>query len=602
MSNLLEQASLVMIPSGYAEDIVYSEIPLDGSGDLQFTRASNGTRVNSAGLVEVCPWNLQTYSEDFTNAKYTVNQSSISANATTAPNGTTTADKLVENTANDQHFVYFTSQQIANNETRISVYAKAGGRTNLLMWESAITNAQCLFNLSTGVVTSSSSGNSANLSTTVGQIEDAGNGWYRCSFNYSTASGGGTIRLQLYTTTTSYTGDGTSGIFIWGLQENIGSTAKPYFPTTDRLNVPRLTYQNGGGGCPSLLLEKQSTNIVPYSEQLDNASWTKTYMSVTANATTSPDGTQNADTIANTGTSNTPEFYQLVSGTAIPYTISAYFKANTHTKALLRCYNGGTTTTPMATFNLSSGAVINTYGDATNATIVSIGNGWYRCSMTFTSVSTSLYPQIQNLADSATFDSGYNYFYNYTTTGSVYAWGAQLEASSYATSYIPTTSSSATRVADACFKTGISSLIGQTQGVIFVQGSRFALDSVKSALFAALENTSTGATIRIQYSQSLNILYADVFDGTSFSAQLQGPFIAVGQTFKAALAYKNNDFAFVVNGSVVATDTSGSVPATNDLKINTSIYGNLDGGLQESQLALFKTRLTNAELQSLTTL
>ena len=230
MSDLLNKASLVMIPSGYKEDVVYSAVPSDGSGDLALTRASNGTRVNSAGLVEVCPWNLQTYSEDFTNAKYTVNQSSISANATTAPNGTTTADKLVENTANDQHFIYFTSQQIANNETRISVYAKAGGRTNLLMWESAITNAQCLFNLSTGVVTSSSSGNSANLSTTVGQIEDAGNGWYRCSFNYSTASGGGTIRLQLYTTTTSYTGDGTSGIFIWGVTRKHRLNRKTLFP------------------------------------------------------------------------------------------------------------------------------------------------------------------------------------------------------------------------------------------------------------------------------------------------------------------------------------------------------------------------------------
>jgi hypothetical protein len=53
MSNLLEQASLVLIPSGYKEDVVYSEIPLDGSGDMNLTRASNGTRINSAGLVEV---------------------------------------------------------------------------------------------------------------------------------------------------------------------------------------------------------------------------------------------------------------------------------------------------------------------------------------------------------------------------------------------------------------------------------------------------------------------------------------------------------------------------------------------------------------------
>ena len=68
--NLLDQASLVMIPSGYKEDVVYSQIPTNGNGDLSFTRASNGTRINSAGLVEVCPWNLLTYSEQFDNAAW----------------------------------------------------------------------------------------------------------------------------------------------------------------------------------------------------------------------------------------------------------------------------------------------------------------------------------------------------------------------------------------------------------------------------------------------------------------------------------------------------------------------------------------------------
>ena len=93
MSTLLEQASLVMIPSGYKEDVVYSQIPTSGAGDLSFTRASNGTRINSAGLVEVCPWNLQTYSEDFSNASWAKNNSPVmSYNVATAPNGTMTAD------------------------------------------------------------------------------------------------------------------------------------------------------------------------------------------------------------------------------------------------------------------------------------------------------------------------------------------------------------------------------------------------------------------------------------------------------------------------------------------------------------------------------
>ena len=106
MSNLLEQASLVMIPSGYKEDVVYSEIPINGAGDLAFTRASNGTRINSQGLVEVVPWNLLQESETFSNAVWTKQDSSITANATTAPNGTLTADKLVENTSTSAHSVW----------------------------------------------------------------------------------------------------------------------------------------------------------------------------------------------------------------------------------------------------------------------------------------------------------------------------------------------------------------------------------------------------------------------------------------------------------------------------------------------------------------
>ena len=74
---LLGQASLVLIPSGYKEDVVYSQIPTDGSGDLSFTRASNGTRINSAGLVEVVAWNLLTYSEEFSNAVWNKLNSTI---------------------------------------------------------------------------------------------------------------------------------------------------------------------------------------------------------------------------------------------------------------------------------------------------------------------------------------------------------------------------------------------------------------------------------------------------------------------------------------------------------------------------------------------
>jgi hypothetical protein len=108
MSNLLEQASLVLIPSGYKEDVVYSEIPLDGSGDMNFTRSSNGTRINSAGLVEVCPWNLVQNSENFS-AIWTAQNATITTNSLVAPNGTTTADSLIAaNAVNTYSGVYVT--------------------------------------------------------------------------------------------------------------------------------------------------------------------------------------------------------------------------------------------------------------------------------------------------------------------------------------------------------------------------------------------------------------------------------------------------------------------------------------------------------------
>jgi hypothetical protein len=582
-----------MIPSGYKEDTVYSAVPTDGSGDLAFTRASNGTRINSAGLVEVCPWNLQTYSEDFTNGKYTLNQASISSNATTAPNGTATADKLVENTANDQHFVYFTAEQIAYNETRISVYAKAGGRTNLLMWESAITNAQCLFNLSTGVVTSSSSGNAANLSTTVGQIEDAGNGWYRCSFNYSTSSGGGTIRLQLYTTTTSYTGDGTSGIFLWGLQENIGSTAKPYFPTTDRLNVPRLTYQNGGGGCPSLLLEKQSTNLVTYSEQFDNWSSISSSISITANNTISPDGTQNADKLVENN-QNVEHFIYSNVGTyaSAVYTVSVYAKAGERS-ILQLLFNGSTNIDAFANFDLTNGVA---YATSSTATMTAVGNGWYRCTITATLTAATL-PLVYFFIQTSTSATRAQAYAGNGTSG-LYLWGAQSEQSSYVTSLINTTSASATRVADECSKTGISSLIGQTEGTLFWQIQRNDTDN-DSRL--QISDGTTNNWLFVSIETGLNPrAYCNVGGVNQFSAY--GSAVS-NSTHKVAFAYKSNDFKVYIDGVAVITETSGSVPACTRLDVGSgSPSGPVVSTSLIKEVVLFKTRLTNAELASLTTI
>ena len=111
---------------------------------------------------------------------------------------------------------------------------------------------------------------------------------------------------------------------------------------------------------------------------------------------------------------------------------------------------------------MTTGAITNISAGSTPS-MTAFANGWWRISLTSTSTSS-----ISNAVAIGSTDATNNSANTASGTNGILVWGAQVEASSYPTSYIPTTSSSATRVADACFKTGISSLIGQTSGVLFV--------------------------------------------------------------------------------------------------------------------------------------
>lgn len=419
MSTLLEQASLVMIPSGYKEDVVDSQIPTDGSGDLSFTRASNGTRVNSAGLVEVCPWNLFQQSEDFSNAAWTKTNTTVTSNSITAPNGTLTADLIVPANATDGVIVQASLSFIVGTSYSLSVYGKKEDFNFLLLaLPSAAfptSNRVALFDLNNGTIASSTQ------SGTGAVITDVGSGWYRCSITITataTTSANVVIAARSSNNLTSL-GNGTDGIFIWGAQLNTGEL-KPYFPTTDRLNVPRLTYQNGGGGCPSLLLEKQSTNLVKYSEDYTQSNWNLQYATITANNTTSPDGTQNAHLLKEDSSNNFHRLYDsgIFISLSSTYTSSVFVKKASGTRNLRISFGGGFGE-QYVTFNVNNGTIV----AADNATgiIENFGDGWYRCIATATSGLVSNVNVIYWLTN------GNNETYQGDGTSGVYLWGSQLE-------------------------------------------------------------------------------------------------------------------------------------------------------------------------------
>jgi hypothetical protein len=568
--SLLEQASLVMIPSGYKEDVVYCPKPTDGSGDLTFTRASDGTRVNSSGLVENVPWNLLQESETFDNAIWQKSGISVTANAAENPlTGLTNADKLVADNANNFHYIY-EPITYTNDQYTLFAYIKADGYSWFVI-DSGLSDKYAYYNATTGVV-----GGTGSQSTAT--IESVGNGWYKAILTFTGVASSVGIYLSVRNANNggSFTGDGVGGILIYGAQLNYGSTAKPYFPTTDRQNVPRLTYE---GGCPSLLLEPQRTNLNTYSEDWSTG-WSGANTALTTNDTTSPDGTQNADKLGATG--GTAYYAKAITSSTGSNSFSVFMKYGNRQTQQIYAYAGGVYFA-QAVFDLQNGTVSSTISGT--AQIENYGNGWYRCTVTGSAV-YSIFVEIgiENISDGT-----------YT-----YCWGAQLEYdSSYPTSYIPTTSAAVTRVADVAYKTGISSLIGQTEGVFYAE---FIVPETQSPSFFSISDGTTSNRIIFGYYAGELKYFVNSSTGSFSTIGTIDASPTVGQVYKIAIAYKNNDFVVYKNGTNTNTLTTFTVPTSLSAMDNEG--GNAGQNIYASvkEILLFKTRLTNDQLSALTSL
>jgi hypothetical protein len=562
MSNILEQASLVLIPSGYKESKIYSQIPENGNGDLSFTRASNATRVNSAGLIEKVRTNELTYSEDFTNGAWFKTAASVTADATTAPNGTTTADKIVATATSGNHFVTRLST-VLTGEFTFSVFAKASEYSILKLQDVNAGVFNGTFDLSAGTA-----------SGTGAAIQSVGSGWYRCSVSY-TSSGSSVANALIGAPSTSinYVGDGTSGIFVWGAQLETG-VLTDYIPTTTAAvsvgmtaNVPRLDYL--GSSCPRLLLEPQRTNSVLYSEQFNNAAWATDGNGAgetkTANYAISPDGYQDADRIQLNRT-----------GGSYSRVRQDYVAAGTHTGSIYLKSNTG------------SSQKIWIRIDGSVSTKITITTSWQRFV-----VSGSTSAAIELFIDNTDAEIA--------TIADFLAWGAQIEAGAYATSYIPTLGTSVTRVADAASKTGISSLIGQTEGTIYAE---FTTSGSIMPVRNVINLNNGGSVDFIAGFYFNNLFYARMRANTGSLIDVTKSGLGEG-THKVAIAYAANDLTMYIDGVLVGQNTGASVSFASPLgevAIGESTTGLDQLGGTISQALLFKTRLSNTELAQLTTL
>jgi hypothetical protein len=521
--SLLDSASLIVTPNAYKEGKLYSVIPSDGSGDFTFTRATTATRVNSAGLVELVPYNLVSYSEQFDNAYWQkLNGATITSNSTTAPDGTLTADTLNVATSIYSGLSRVISGVSANYN--VSVYAKKNTKNWLYFIDVEGVNARAWFDLDNGVLGTVASGYTAT-------ITNVGNGWYRCTLANNNAQTLGYYQLGLADANNGLTPSSSGSAFIWGAQLVEGTTALPYQKTETRLNIPRLDYSLGG--CPNILLEPQRTNIATYSE--DITQWAGS-LSVTANNTISPDGTQNADKVTSSGSTQTR--YKSFSGNA--NCTASIFAKKVDSDYILISY--GQPATRYAIFRFSDG-VCTTATSGITTTSTNYGNGWWRFSMSTTSLSAG-YIELCPNANGTSRDSA----------GSCYVWGAQYEnLASYATSYIPTTTASVTRNKDTTVEKDLTSFgIGNSYTLLF--DLTMATEDSNKILFY-LKNSAG----------------ADSFTFRNFSGILS-VYDAIGLTYPlAALANESTKWAFRFDGvNYSLFRVSGGVAVKNTATLGTA--------------------------------
>ena len=563
-----DDSSLFLSPNGYKTSVLFAQKPMDANGQLAFTRSNDtATRIAENGLIEKVRTNLNLYSEQMDNAYYTkTTGTTVTANNAANPiDGALTADTInYDGTGTSGSYRIYSSPVL----TSISGYEYTWS-----VWLRCATPTTFILN-------NNRASTSVNVTST----------WQRFSV---TGIGNGSSSIQ----TLIYSNSGNNSPFaleVFGQQVELGVMTAYIATTTAAVsvgpvaNTPRINYL--GGGCGKLLLEPQRTNSLTYSESFNNAAWSKTNLSVSANTTDTldPSGYNGADKITDDTTNGAHQLFRFGIWSTTQQTLSIFAKAGTSSKVFIQ--NGSTG--QGAYFDLSTESIV--LGSGFTASIESYGNGWYRCIATHTA-SSSQTLLIGLFTGSSTT--------GYVGTGSyAYIWGAQLEAGAYPTSYIgPTLGASVTRGADAASKTGISSLIGQTEGTLFVEFVVNSSASPTMSFFVSAAGVFDNA-IWIQQSASDSVIFR-VFSGTTEQCSITKTGLTNGQTIKVAGAYKANDFVLYVNGVQVGTDNSGSIPSSlSQLEIGS--YAEVGSPYNQNrpvnQALLFKTRLTNADLAALT--
>ena len=347
--------------------------------------------------------------------------------------------------------------------------------------------------------------------------------------------------------------------------------------------------------CRGLLIEESRTNLVLQSENHPSATWNKTGLTVASASNTDPAGAATSNLVSEDVSVGLHRLFQstaYVSGTS--YSISVFLKYAGRQFVALNHPTVAANGTSI--FDIQNGT-ITLSGSSVTSSITAYPNGWYRCVINGVSSTTG----------------GSSHVIQGSTTGGIltgsylglngpafYIYGSQVEAGSFPTSYIPTTSASVVRSTDVCSITGanFTGFYNASEGTIAAIGILNTTNT--NAAPVVLKVTDGSDTNRIQVGM------------TNVPSEAVRPFIVaagvltynsvlgtatIGVERKIATAYKSNDAISVFNGTLGTQDTSVTIPTG----INQALIGVSFGTGTIASIRYFKKRLPNAKLQTLTT-
>ena len=529
--------------------------------------------------------NLATYSEDFTNSDWTKNSVTVTGNALIAPDGTLTADKLLDSATLTGHYVEQSLAVSASAKIVHTVYAKKAERDFLALYDNSAGKGQ-YFNLSAGVIGGILSGAPDEVS-----MSYEGNGWYKCSIAVTVPASTSTPRA--YTVKAdgafSYTGDGVSGIYIFGYQSTESAKPLPYVKTLDVAvtkafaETLRTEYDPVTGNNLGALIEGGSTNLAFWSEEF-SPNWSRTDSTVVLNQTTAPDNTVSADLIYPNASGANKQVYRAVTGVPITtYTSSFYVKSAGMSWVMLPAASASNG----VWFDLING-VIGTETAGTSGSMLNIGNGWFRCSVTSDATTTVAYSHLRMVdSDGVTTVTA-------NGTSGLYVWGAQLEELPFATSYIRTEGAAVSRSSDNLSVDATTALpIDLNKVTVALSHSCNGINNVSNYLWR-VTNSPTLFSIHNDVSSSV---FRINYNGVAIDSSAQ---LDINKTYNSAMVYNSNTIEGYLSGvsyasSSVSVETDSLIGTSMNIgRTNTNTSGYLFGHI--SKLSTYAQALTAQEI------